>query len=340
MKKWIPSVGVVALGAAVLVALLLIGRSDDLDARWPEIEGFAVVSSETTEPQSGLPTKIRRLVDGSTMVLVPGGTFQMGAAPTDDEAWPDEKPRQRITLSPYFMDVHEVTYAQFRAFVAATSYQTEALEVDKGLGLAPEGNTERLVMISGLTWSDCNPCRAGSQDRHPVACVTWRDAVAYCEWVGASLPTEHELEFLLRLDSGAAKYPWGESDVPPQSFANVLDVTPQRAFPLAKTPPLAEYDDGFIGTAPVMSFSANSIGIYDLCGNVSEWCAGVFMVPYQATDLGLSPDSDEGVVRGGSWASSREWLRSSMRQGVNRRLVRGYVGFRCAWRLRTQQGGE
>ncbi|MDA1196244.1 MAG: SUMF1/EgtB/PvdO family nonheme iron enzyme [Planctomycetota bacterium] len=305
---------------------------------WPEFHGWAAPVGEAVHAETALPIRIRRLVDGASMVLVPGGLFKMGAGPDDTESWADELPPQVLTVSPFYVDVHEVTNGQFRAFVEATGYPTEALLEDSGYGLAPAGAVRMMQSIPGLTWRDYNACRDGPPEDHPVTCVTWRDAVAYCDWVGAALPMEHEYEYLLRLDVGSAKYPWGDGDTPPPKFANLLDADACSAYPAAGIEPAAgnDYRDGFVGTAPVMSFSPNSLGIFDICGNVFEWCAGVSDgTTYSMRDgaMNRDPSLDNcGRARGGSWSSCREWQRCAIRKPANRRIVRAYLGFRCAWR--------
>lgn len=228
------------------------------------------------------------------MVWVPGGEFTMG---TDAEVgWPDEKPAHRVRVDGFFMDETEVTNAQFRAFVAATGYVTTAEKppnVEEILRQSPPGtpppSKERLVpgavvftppagavnlkdfrqwwtWTPGASWR--HPEGPGSdlagRDDHPVVQVSWDDAAAYAKWAGKRLPTEAEWEFAARGGLDGKLYAWGdEKPTDTRVFANLW----QGEFPHKNT-----VADGFVRTAPVKSFAPNGYGLYDLAGNVWEWC--------------------------------------------------------------------
>ena len=229
------------------------------------------------------------------MVWVGGGEFTMGT--DSDLGWPDEKPAHRVRVDGFWMDEHEVTNAQFRAFVEATGYVTtaeKAPRLEEVMAQLPPGSPpppkENLVPGSlvftppagrvnlddvsqwwawtpGANWQ--HPEGPGSsiegKDDHPVVHVSWDDAVAYARWASKRLPTEAEWEFAARGGLDGQPYVWGnERPSDTQIHANIW----QGEFPHQNT-----VKDGFARTAPVQSFLPNGYGLYDMAGNVWEWCA-------------------------------------------------------------------
>jgi formylglycine-generating enzyme required for sulfatase activity len=229
------------------------------------------------------------------MVWIPGGEFTMGT--DSDLGWPDEKPAHRVRVSGFWMDETEVTNAQFRKFVEATSYVTTAEkppDVEEILRQSPPGTPrppkENLVPGSlvftptagpvntrdfsqwwrwtpGANWKhpEGPDSTLDGKDDHPVVHVSWDDAVAYAKWAGKRLPTEAEWEYAARGGLDGKPYVWGDepfSDDHPQ--ANIW----QGEFPWKNTA-----KDGYERTAPVKSYPPNDYGLYDMAGNAWEWCA-------------------------------------------------------------------
>jgi formylglycine-generating enzyme required for sulfatase activity len=213
---------------------------------------------------------------------IPAGEFQMGSAADDPDAESDEYPQHTVYLDAYWMDQTEVTYGQFKRFMAAQNY-------------------------------DAYPC--GEGDDHPVACVTWVDAKAYCEWAKRRLPTEAEWEKAARGGLEGKQYPWGnEAPVCTPGAANG-----------------AQFRDCGGRTVPVKTFSGNGYGLFDMAGNVWEW---VFDW-YDAYPGGDSSASDsfgetDRVLRGGSWSDDDRPLRAAYRVGAYPLVTYYYNGFRCA----------
>jgi sulfatase modifying factor 1 len=217
------------------------------------------------------------------MVWVDGGEFTMGS----EDFYSDERPLQRMSVGGFWIDVCQVTNAQFAAFVKDTGYVTEAeLAPDPAMypgapveSLVPGGLvfvmppgpvnlrdvTQWWVWTPGADWR--HPIGPGSSiadvDHHPVVQVSFGDAVAYCNWADCELPTEAEWEFAARGGLEGATFTWGNED-------------PQETKPLANTwqggfPYENSEVDGWTRTSPVGSFPPNGFGLYDMAGNVWEW---------------------------------------------------------------------
>jgi formylglycine-generating enzyme required for sulfatase activity len=304
------------------------------------------------------------------MVLVPGGTFVMG---TDSElAWPDERPAHRVRVDPFWMDEHEVSNAQFHAFVEATGYVTTAEKaptVEEILAQSPPGTPppapEALVpgalvfeptsgpvdlhdyaqwwhWTPGASWQ--HPEGPGStiagKDAHPVVQVSWEDATAYARWAGKRLPTEAEWEFAARGGLQGRPYVWGD---PPYSAEHPQANLWQGDFPYRNTA-----GDGHARTAPVKSYPPNGFGLYDMAGNVWEWCADWYQRDLYRTrsghDLTVNPTgparsadparpfTPQRVQRGGSFLCNDSYCsryRPSARHGCSPDTGMSHVGFRC-----------
>ena len=239
-------------------------------------------------------TNDRTMEAPSGMVYIPGGTFTMGAR-ENEFARADEFPNNRIQVEGFFMDIHPVTNAQFRAFVEATGHVTTAElppdweEMKKQLppgtprphdsimvpaSLVFRSPSQRVHMsqyqswwewVPGANWR--HPHGPGSnidgKDDHPVVHVSWYDAQAYADWAGKRLPNEAEWEYAARGGHDNYIYPWGNEPVTPER-ANYW----QGDFPYTN-----HVDDGFEESAPVMSFPPNGFGLYDMAGNVWQWTA-------------------------------------------------------------------
>lgn len=289
------------------------------------------------------------------MKLIPGGTFKMG---TDE--YEDCKPVHSVTLKSFLMDEHEVTNAQFEKFVKATGYKTIAerpLNPKDYPGVAKEklvpGSavftpTEKPVSLEdpyqwwvylpGANWRHPRgpSSSIAGKEKEPVVQICYADASAYAKWAGKRLPTEAEWEFAARAGRPATKYYWGSELKPGGKWvANIY----QGNFPDHNTK-----EDGFSGVAPVKSFPANPYGLYDMDGNVWEWCSDLYRPDYYKSSPANNPkgpadslDPDEPglekhVQRGGSFICSDQYCiryKAGSRGKGETSSAGNNLGFRC-----------
>lgn len=276
-------------------------------------------ATESTSPIPARPPAGINVPSG--MVFVPGGETTVGA----EDGNPDERPVFRARVRPFLMDRHPVTVAEFRRFVEASGYRTEAERFGAGGVFDPE--TRRWGLVPGATWTHPHgPGAPAAPDDHPVTQVSWNDAVAYAGWAGKRLPTEVEWEHAAR---GARdrdrRYAWGEElqDEHGRHRANTWN----GPFPL--------HDSGADGyrasTSPVGAFGETELGLVDMGGNVWEWMDDWY-VPYGRRQLPYIPTShSEKAQRGGSYLCSRNYChgyRVSARSHSTPETSLAHVGFR------------
>jgi formylglycine-generating enzyme required for sulfatase activity len=253
----------------------------------------------TAAPAAGDMT----LQGGVEMIVVPGGTFEMGGGESGEA--------HEVTLDGFLIDRYEVTNAQWSACAS--------------VGACPPPNPQ--TDVAGDPYY-------GEEDYadYPVINVTWYSADAYCQWRGARLPTEAEWEMAARWDPETGEvsaYPWGDTWDP--ANLNFCD----KSCALTSSNPT--YDDGYAQAAPVGSFpgGASPLGVLDMAGNVAEWVADWYAPDYYADSPGENPtgppDGEERVVRGGSWGvANADLFRSTLRSAFEPVASGPGVGVRCA----------
>jgi sulfatase modifying factor 1 len=281
-------------------------------------------------PKAPLPVTKKNNKDDAEMVLIPAGEFLMGtsedeipvwkkAHPSDqyfDDSFTDQMPQHNVRLDSYYMYKTEVTVAQYRKFCKETGRQ---------MPLEPE-------MPPDPEWK--------YQDHHPIVNVTWEDANSYAKWAGASLPTEAEWEKAARGDNRV--FPWGNDWPPPEKAGNLADATTmgkimQLQFLAGFRTGLGRYNDGFAYLSPVGSFAANPFGLYDMAGNVYEWCSDWYSKEYYKNAPMRNPSGPEAgtkrVTRGGSWFSGfADAYRCADRSSYIPTKHTETIGFRCVVR--------
>ena len=254
------------------------------------------------------------------MVYVAGGRTRIGSA--DGPA--SERPTFYADVAPFLLDVHPVTVAEFRRFVDATGYATQAERFGEASVFDMKRGTWGLV--PGASWRHpFDPSEPAAGD-HPVTQVSWNDAVAYCAWKHRRLPSEVEWEHAARLGHGASDhYAWGDALVDHGRYrAN----TWQGHFPTENT-----VADGYRTTSPVGAFGTTASGLTDMGGNVWQWCEDWYR-PYPERATAFSPDAQsEKVIRGGSFLCDPQvchGFRVSARGHTAPDTGLAHVGFRCA----------
>lgn len=264
------------------------------------------------------------------MVRIPAGTFRMGT----EDGFAYEGPVHEVSLKPFWMDRHEVTVGKFAAFVKATGYVTDSERLGWSGVFVPAKH--EWTKGDGASWRRPEGPEGGeAKENEPVVHVSYADCLAYAKWAGKRLPTEAEFEFAARGGLKDKKYAWGDELVPGgKHHANVW----QGTFPEKD-----RGEDGFAGRAPVGSFPANGYGLYDITGNVWEWCADYFDPGYYAKSPRENPtgpaSGKERVIRGGSWLCSDNYCtgyRVASRMHTEEDSGLNNLGFRC---VRDEDGG-
>ena len=244
--------------------------------------------------------------DGGEMVLIPAGEFQMGS----DDGRADEKPVHTVYVDAFYMDKYEVTNAQYKRFIDANPKWRKDSIADRF------HNGNYLGRWSGNDYPN-------DRADHPVVDVSWYAAMAYAEWAGKHLPTEAEWEKAARGGLVGKKYPWGDT------------INASKA----------NYDNDVGSTTPVGSYAPNDYGLYDMGGNVWEWCLDEWDAGFYASSPRRNPVvggsithikdnytnvNSSRVLRGGSWFSFARLVRVAYRYGDNPSNAFSAVGFRCA----------
>ena len=259
-----------------------------------EIETADTPSAEKAAPP--LPQVPAKSQAEIEFVFIRGGTFQMGDVMGDDVFFNVEKPVHMITVSDFYLGRTEVTVARYRAFCVATGRS----------------------MPSEPSW--------GWHDDHPVVNVNWNDAVAFCSWAGCRLPTEAEWEYAAREGGRDVRFGNGKNIADPSEInfdASALYKVPFSLAGLYRKK-----------TMPVASFAPNLLGLYDLSGNVWEWCSDWYDENYYSRSPDLNPKGPVAglmrVLRGGSWFFNPLYVRCAYRVGNDPGLGDFDRGFRVA----------
>lgn len=347
----------------LLIFLLILGCNQQKQSEKQEQK---VVNKSCCE---NIPSRYgSKTISPEGMVWIAGGTFMMGA--DNDQARDDEYPKHEVSVSGFFMDTHEVTNKQFRDFVEASGYVTEAErkpnweEIKTQLPPGTPKPDESVLVPSSLTFQSPNyevnlnkpaswwnwtsgaswkhpkgpESTIEGMDNHPVVHVSWNDAMAYCKWAGKRLPTEAEWEFAGRGGLANNIYPWGNE--------NIEEGHVKANYWQGKFPQKNLALDGFYTSAPVMNFEPNLYGLYDMAGNVWEWCSDNYnyhaykmkkgkSVNPQGPDKSFDPNEPgiaKKVTRGGSFLCNDSYCsgyRVAARMKSSPDTSLEHTGFRC-----------
>lgn len=361
LKKLVAAFLVAAIAASIVGSALRGMRESRASRTEPARKESR--STQREQPPQGLSAP-------EGMVWISGGEFMMGG--DDSLARPEEMPPHRAKVNGFWIDEHEVTNAEFRKFVDATNYVTTAerpvnweelrKQLPPGTPKPPEANLQPGSLVftppqgsvplddvngwwkwtTGANWRHPEGPQSSlsGRENHPVVQVSWEDAVAYAKWTSKRLPTEAEWEFAARGGLDGKPFCWGGepySEKKPQ--ANIW----QGEFPLQNTKA-----DGYDRTAPVKSYPPNGYGLFDMSGNVWEWCSDWYDATlYTRVDPKVVVDNPRGPERsfnplnpyepqrsqrGGSFLCSDNYCsryRPSARHGCSPDTGMSHVGFRC-----------
>jgi formylglycine-generating enzyme required for sulfatase activity len=274
-----------------------------------------------------------------SMVVVPTGSFAMGAPDGEAGRQEAETPQHDVTIGKGFaLSRTAITVGQFREFVRVSGYQPDSIKMG-GASVYDEG-TGAMRDDPNAGWQD-DYAGHNADNRLPVVNVSWNDAKAYVDWLSLRtgktyrLPSEAEFEYALR-GGTTSRYWWGDG-TPANKAENLTGSGDRSPSGRRWSNAFQGYRDGFWGPAPVMSFAPNPFGLYDIDGNVSEWVQDCWHDSYlRAPRDGtawVNPGCGSRVVRGGSWGSSPDQVRSAYRQGAETGVRSGRVGFRVAREL-------
>jgi sulfatase modifying factor 1 len=271
------------------------------------------------------------------LVIISGGTFEMGS----NAGQAIEQPLHKVNISSFKIAKYDVTIAEFAAFVNATGYRTDAEK--KGEALVFSDDSLEWRWAKGVNWRDDEEGnrRNESDLSFPVLYVSWNDATAYCNWLsnttGAAyrLPTEAEWEYAAGNGSKHTTFSWG-NNLPGKGahVGNVRDETKHPVYRSWDKKIFKGYFDGYYFSSPVGSYPPNDFGLYDMTGNVWQWCSDA----YEASYYYRSPESDPKgaeagwvhVFRGGSWHSNPEHNHVTFRYSGAANNATPNLGFRVA----------
>ncbi|XP_065844470.1 formylglycine-generating enzyme-like [Oscarella lobularis] len=280
------------------------------------------------------------------MIRIEGGTFTMGLDKPIIVA-DGEGPSRRVRVDSFYMDVHEVSNAEFARFVADTGYVTEAekfgdsfvldalvpAEIEKTITQAVAAAPWWLP-VKGADWkSPEGPgSNIGARMDNPVVHVSWNDAVAYCAWAGKELPTEAQWEYASRGGLDNRLFPWGNNLTPNgQHRMNIW----QGTFPTENSA-----EDGYVSTCPVTAFPPNKYGLYNMVGNAWEWVSDWWTIRHAGEDQ-VNPtgplSGQDRVKKGGSYMCHKSYCyryRCAARSSNTPDSSAANLGFRCSSRTR------
>tara|TARA_Y100000589_G_scaffold141061_3_gene134699 strand:- start:3903 stop:4859 length:957 start_codon:yes stop_codon:yes gene_type:complete len=280
-------------------------------------ENFYIVENIN---ENNIISDITEIYDTNKMVFVKGGKFNFGS----NIGLEREKPEREVIIQSFLIDKNLVTVKDFRTFVNDNNYITEAENF--GNGIVYNDSTDIWQLVDGANWEfPFGKLESIALDDHPVTQVSWNDALAYCKCYNKTLPSEVQWEYAAS-ERGQKKnqlFYWGNDLVVNNNYMCNTWATGY--------PNTIGYEDGFKYTSPISYFTANSLGIYDMAGNVWEWCYN-WHLPYEG-NLQIFPADLQGKAqRGGSFLCNPNYchgFRLSARSATSPESSLFHVGFRC-----------
>ncbi len=289
------------------------------------------------------------------MTACPGGTFHMGQSDEDVPASQINMNKQ-VTISGFYMDDTEITNNEYRQFIQVL--MTDSVDVYGEERIRRDFYPDTTVWMRDFTHHMGDPMldyyfQHPAFDDYPVVGVTWQKAKDFCKWrtehlnqarqanglfpmPAFRLPSEAEWEYAARGGRDLSPYPWGGPYIRNAKGCMLANFKPGRG---------NYYDDGFAYTSPVGAYFANDYGLYDMSGNVAEWCEDAYFEAATPIVWDLNPrywDDNEPrkVVRGGSWKDIAYYLQTGSKAYENRDSARSYIGFRCVMTYLGRSAGN
>jgi formylglycine-generating enzyme len=289
------------------------------------------------------------------MVLVPSGSYIMGQA-DEDVVGSQVALNKRVTVGQFYMDDTEITNHEYRQFTNAML--TDSISVLGEEKIMSELYPDTTVWKKDFTYHNGDPMTeyyfsSPAFDSYPVVGVSWIAANYFCEWRSKlyndyrtaegmylspkfRLPSEAEWEWGARGGKASAKYPWGNPYASNAKGCFLANFKPHRG----------NYDaDGYAYTGPANAYNANEYGLYNMAGNVAEWCKDAYAdnavaVTWDLNTLNDDPKEPRKVIRGGSWKDVAYYMETSTRSYEYETSKRSYVGFRCAMNHLGRSSGK
>ncbi|MCY2995664.1 MAG: formylglycine-generating enzyme family protein [Planctomycetota bacterium] len=310
---------------------------------------IAKISAAQARPKPTAKTPLDKTLTnsiGMKLTVIPAGDFLMGSSASVEESmkafqpyapvaesFEREQPQHAVRISkPFYLGTYEVTLGQFRQFVEAIDYKTEAEK--NGIGGFGTDEQGKWLQRPEFTWRQPG---FPQTDEHPVVNVSWNDAVAFCRWLSGKenqvyrLPTEAEWEYACRAGT-TTRYHNGDDPEALPEVGNIADAAIKQKFSGWKD--AIKANDGCVFTAPVGKFRPNAFGLYDMHGNAFEWCADWFDSRYYAKSPATDPAGPASgmmrVIRGGCWSFKPFGSCSTSRLGNPPDSQASRVGFRVA----------
>lgn len=305
---------------------------------------YKAAAGATRDAATGLPTHIIHQASGVRLVLISAGEFLMGSPPNEEGRLKGEDQHRRLIRQPFYLGETEVTVAQFRRFVQATGYQTDA---ERGIPVGghtigsfaavPAGDRDWSVVAN---WRNPFPNLRDyrQRDNHPVVHISWNDAQRFGAHYGLKLPTEAQWEYAARAGT-QTRYFWGNQEAAGKGYANVADLLGRQRFRGWNQG--FSFSDGVTLLAAVGRYRPNAWGLYDMVGNVLEWVEDNYLRCYPgdgADETAAQADGNTGyVLRGGSWLDAPDYGRSAVRVTMASAARRDFIGFRVVLPIKQEK---
>lgn len=326
--------GVAAAVSVLAAAATWLALSDPAEDDEPRVAAAEVAPPTSTPPAVAAALPLQEACPEG-MAEIAGGSYFMGSDDVDQPVLRSARPAHKVEVASFCIDINEVTVSDYRA--CSDNGDCKRAHRDS---MWPQGSKDEEAWSGDrkIYSALCNEGIEGHED-HPVNCVSWSQAEAFCEHRDAGLPTEAQWEFAARGSDGRV-YSWGDG-VPDSERMNGCGaecVAWRAAVELSTNPALHESDDGYVGTAPVGSFPAgkSQAGLFDMAGNVFEWTASEFVPFDEAQRLAeaakAAPDAPtKRVIRGGAFNSFMPaFADPALRFGQVEDAHPHAIGFRCA----------